>query len=83
MDKPELKFEIIPSPHDPQVGASVGVRVRYGSMNVTAESTLKRTQYANKVEAVEKLKRRLVEEHFLSIGDTDMLDGSAFANNVD
>lgn len=50
MDKPELKFEIIPSPHDPQVGASVGVRVRYGSMNVTAESTLKRTQYANNVD---------------------------------
>ncbi|WP_419227291.1 hypothetical protein [Alteromonas sp. OM2203] len=83
MDKPELKFEVIPSPHDPQVGASVGVRVHYGSMNVTAESTLKRTQYANKVEAVERLKKRLVAERFLSINDTDWIDANAFANDND
>lgn len=52
-------------------------------MNVTAESTLKRTQFANKVEAVEKLKKRLVEERFLRIYDTDWVDESAFANDND
>lgn len=83
MNEQELKFEIIPSPHDPRLGASVGVRVSYGSINIAAESTLKKTQYANKVEAVEMLKMLVVKERFLNINEADLIDGKTFLDNLD
>ncbi len=64
MDEQDLTFEIIPSPHDPKIGACVGVRVRHASKNITAESTHEKTQHANKVVAVERLKLRLRKESF-------------------
>ncbi|GLX81863.1 hypothetical protein [Thalassotalea eurytherma] len=62
MKDEDLKFEIIPSRHGPSLGASVGVRVIYSSMNIAAESTLKKTQYANKVEAIKKLKTLIAKQ---------------------
>lgn len=55
MKKQKLKFEIIPSEHDPVIGAPVGVRVYCNFLNITAESTDKKTQYANKMAAIENL----------------------------
>lgn len=56
----KFEIEVIPSPNDPGVGAHVGVRVRHKILNLTAESTSKRTQYANKLNAMEMLKMQLL-----------------------
>lgn len=56
----KFEIEVIPSPNDPGVGAHVGVRIRHKIQNLTAESTSKRTQYTNKLNAIEMLKMQLV-----------------------
>ncbi len=83
MDAKALTFEIIPSPHDPKVGASVGVRVCYGSMQITTESTHEKTQYANKVVAIEKLKLRLMKKGFLDGDSNDVIERSAHIKTYD
>ena len=83
MNERELEFEIIPSPHDPSLGVSVGVLVKYGSTNITAKSTSKKTQYANKVQAIEKLKVLLLKERFHNIDEADLIDCNTFLNNMD
>ena len=83
MNEQILKFEIIPSPHDPKLGASVGVRVRHKLTNLTAESATQKTQYANKMLAVETLKELLVTERFLNIDEADLIDGNTFFNSMD
>jgi|GEM_PF-1674532 len=60
MDSNEFKIEVIPSPNDPCVGAHVGVRIRHKTLDLTAESTSKCTQYANKLNAMEMLKMQLL-----------------------
>ncbi|MBU0914504.1 MAG: hypothetical protein KKF22_18400 [Gammaproteobacteria bacterium] len=60
MDDNELEIEVIPSPHDPVVGAHVGVRIRHKISGLTAESSSETTQYANKRNALDKLKMQLV-----------------------
>jgi hypothetical protein len=57
MDKNDLVFEVIPSNHDPKIGASVGVRVHCISLDITVKSTNEKTQYANKLAAMDKLKK--------------------------
>lgn len=57
MDKNDLVFEVIPSAHAPKVGASVGVRVHCISLDITVESTTEKTQYVNKLAAMDKLKK--------------------------
>lgn len=59
MDDNELDIEVIPSPHDPVVGAHVGVRIRHKISGLTAESSSEATQYANKRKALEMLKMQL------------------------
>lgn len=61
MDDNELQIEVIPSPHDPVVGAHVGVRIRHKVSGLTAESSSEATQYANKRNALEMLKMQLVQ----------------------
>lgn len=61
MDDNELEIEVIPSPHDPVVGAHVGVRIRHKISGLTAESSSEATQYANKLNALETLKMQLVK----------------------
>lgn len=61
MDDNELEIEVIPSPHDPVVGAHVGVRIRHKISGLTAESSSETTQYANKRNALDKLKMQLVK----------------------
>lgn len=56
MNTKELEIDLIPSPHDPNAGAHVGVRIRHKILNLTVESTSKKTQYANKLAAIKKLK---------------------------
>jgi protein subunit release factor A len=60
MDSNDLEIDIIPSPNDPCVGAHVGVRIRHKMLDLTAESTSKRTQYANKLNAMDMLKMQLM-----------------------
>jgi protein subunit release factor A len=59
MDDNELEIEVIPSPHDPVVGAHVGVRIRHKTSGLTAESSSETTQYANKRNTLEMLKIQL------------------------
>ena len=59
MDDNELEIEVIPSPHDPDVGAHVGVRIRHKTSGLTAESSSETTQYANKCNALEMLEMQL------------------------
>lgn len=59
MDDNELEIETIPSPHDPVVGAHVGVRIRHKVSGLAAESSSEATQYANKRSALERLKMQL------------------------
>ncbi len=61
MDDNELEMEVIPSPHDPVVGAHVGVRIRHKKSGLTVESSSETTQYANKRNALEMLKMQLVQ----------------------
>lgn len=61
MDYNELEIEVIPSPHDPVIGAHVGVRIRHKTAGLTAESSSETTQYANKRNALEMLKMQLVQ----------------------
>ena len=61
MDDNELQIEVIPSPHDPVVGAHVGVRIRHKVSGLTAESSSEKTQYANKRNALEMLKVQLTQ----------------------
>ncbi|WP_152342907.1 hypothetical protein [Rheinheimera sp. KL1] len=61
MDDNELEIEVIPSLHDPVVGAHVGVRIRHKTSGLTAESSSETTQYANKQNALETLKMQLVQ----------------------
>ncbi len=61
MDDHELEIEVIPSPHDPVVGAHVGVRIRHKTSGLTAESSSETTQYANKLRTMDQLKMQLVQ----------------------
>ena len=61
MDDNELEIEVIPSPHDPAIGAHVGVRIRHKISGLTAQSSSEATQYANKRYALEMLKMQLVQ----------------------
>lgn len=61
MEITELEIDTVPSPHDPSVGAHVGVRIRHKILNFTVESTSQKTQYANRVNAMLLLKKRLPE----------------------
>ncbi|MBJ2135800.1 hypothetical protein JEU11_04970 [Paraglaciecola chathamensis] len=83
MNEKEFEFEIIPSPHDREVSVCVGVRVLHKSTNLAAESTTQKTQYANKMAAIETLKELLVKERFLNIDETDLIEGNAFFNSMD
>lgn len=56
MDITEFEIDTVPSPHDPPVGAHVGVRIRHKISNLTVESTSQKTQYANRVIAFELFK---------------------------
>lgn len=64
MDDNELEIEVIPSPHDPVIGAHVGVRIRHKISGLTAESSSETTQYANKRNALETLKVQLAQAGF-------------------
>ncbi|MBE1302411.1 MAG: hypothetical protein GJ680_21175 [Alteromonadaceae bacterium] len=59
MNEQDLEYEVIPSPHDTQSSVCVGVRVHHKPTKLTAQSTTEKSQYANKVLAVEKLKQLL------------------------
>jgi protein subunit release factor A len=61
MDYHELDIEVIPSPHDPVIGAHVGVRIQHKVSGLTAESSSETTQYANKRNTLEMLKMQLVQ----------------------
>lgn len=61
MDDNELEIEVIPSLHDPVVGAHVGVRIQHKVSGLTADSSSETTQYANKRNALEMLKMQLVQ----------------------
>ena len=60
MDNKDLEIDIVPSPHDPRVGAHVGVRIRHKTLNLTSECTSQKTQYANKLNAMQLLKERFL-----------------------
>jgi len=61
MDDNELDIEVIPSPHDPAIGAHVGVRIRHDKSGLTVDSSSETTQYANKRNALEMLKVQLAQ----------------------
>lgn len=61
MDDNELDIEVIPSPHDPDVGAHVGIRIRHKVSGLTAESSSEATQYANRLKAMDMLKMQLMQ----------------------
>ena len=61
MDDNEIQIEVIPSPHDPDVGAHVGVRIRHKVSGLTAESSSEATQYANRLKAMDMLKMQLMQ----------------------
>ena len=61
MDDNELEIEVITSPHDPIVGAHVGVRVWHKVSGLTAESSSEATQYANRLRAMDQLKMQLMQ----------------------
>ncbi len=61
MDDNELEIEVIPSPHDPILGAHVGVRIWHKVSGLTAESSSETTQYANKLRTMDQLKMQLVQ----------------------
>jgi protein subunit release factor A len=72
MDSKDLEIEIVPSMHDPSVGAHVGIRIRHNALNLTVESTSQKTQYANKQNAIQLMKERFLET-----------EGNTFLNNLD
>lgn len=43
MDSKDLEIGLIPSPHDPCIGAHVGVRVRHKMLNLIVECVSKNT----------------------------------------
>lgn len=61
MDITDFEIDTIPSPHDPRVGAHVGVSIRHKISSLTVESTSQKTQYANRVNAMRLLKERFPE----------------------
>lgn len=61
MNSEEFEIDLIQSPHDPHVGAHVGVRIRHKALNLTTECTSQKTQYANKLNAMQLLKERFLE----------------------
>ncbi len=61
MDNSYLEIDLIPSPHDPRIGAHVGVRICHKVLNLTAESTSHTTQYANKLNAMRQMEKRFLE----------------------
>lgn len=61
MDNSYLEIALIPSPHDPRIGAHVGVRICHKALNLTAESTSHTTQYANKLHAMRQMEKRVLE----------------------
>lgn len=61
MDNSYLDIAFIPSPHDPRIGAHVGVRICHKALNLRAESTSHTTQYANKLNAMRQMKKRFLE----------------------
>lgn len=62
MNEPELEFEIIASEHDLIGGVSVGVRVHCRLLNISVASTGEKTQYANKLAAIERLNMLLLKQ---------------------
>lgn len=82
MNNEDLEIEIIPSPNDPIVGAHVGIKIRHKTLGLKAESTSEKTQYANKLNAIENLKMQHVKERFLNIGEADLIDGNTFFNSL-
>lgn len=61
MNDADLEIALIQSPHDPRVGAHVGVRIRHKVLNLTTESTSQKTQHANMLNAIQLLKERFIE----------------------
>lgn len=61
MNSEEFDIDLIQSPHDPHVGAHVGVRIRHKALNLTTESTSQKTQHANRLNAMKLLKERFLE----------------------
>lgn len=61
MDNSYLEIALIPSPHDPRIGAHVGVRICHKTLNLMVESTSHTTQYANKLNAMRQVKKRFLE----------------------
>jgi protein subunit release factor A len=61
MNNEEFEIDIIPSPHDPTAGAHVGIRIRHKILNLTADSASQKTQYANKLNAMQLLEERCLE----------------------
>lgn len=72
MDSKDLEIELVPSPHDPSLGAHVGIRIRHKVLSLVVESTSQKTQYANKQNAIQLMKKRFLET-----------EGNTFLNNLD
>ncbi|MGO4891844.1 peptide chain release factor family protein [Flavobacterium sp. W21_SRS_FM6] len=60
MNEDELEKNTCESLYDPPVGAHIGVEITHKPSNITVRNIDKRTQFANKVEAIEKLKFELL-----------------------
>lgn len=56
----------------------VGVKITHKETGITVYSLLEKSQYANKLIALEFLKMELVKQRFANIDENDLVDGKTF-----
>lgn len=74
----DVEITTCKSPHDPAIGAHVGIKIKHKPSNIVVISVDKSNQYANKTEAIEKLKLELVKRRFQNFDEGDLVDGNTF-----
>lgn len=59
MNKDQLAITTCSSPHDPSIGAHVGISIRHKRSNIIVKSTTELSQFANKKVALAILEKEL------------------------
>ncbi|MBT3136323.1 hypothetical protein KL866_14695 [Alteromonas sp. ALT199] len=62
VDINDIEFKIIKSPRSVIASAEVGVEARYAEFDITVQSTSYRSQYQNKLAAIELIKKQIGNE---------------------
>lgn len=87
MKSSDYEISVCKSDMTKYLSAEVGIKIRHVALEITVESTSKKTQHLNKLAALamleQKLKMEFVKSRFQNIDDDELIDGNTFFNNLD